>query len=140
MTNTTTSSIRSKLSAAMYATGVALIMALMAFAFAPAVSAAESSTTYVPVATSGTNLGELFVLDRLFSGGSGVLGGGGTNLGNLFILNQLFNGSGGMNIGGGSLGDLFVLDRLFSGSTNVLSGGNTSLGNLLVLDQLFRGY
>ncbi len=49
-----------------------------------------------------TNLSNLFTLDALFGGRGGVLGGGGVlgnngNLGDLFILNNLFsNGTGGL--------------------------------------------
>ncbi|KKR22012.1 MAG: hypothetical protein UT48_C0001G0025 [Parcubacteria group bacterium GW2011_GWE2_39_37] len=99
----------------------------------------------------GSSLGDLFILDRLFSDGSGgILNDSGSDLGDLFLLDQLFSGGdsilGGDSIGGGilgdgnSLGDLFVLDRLFGDNSDILSGdGNGSdLGDLFILDQLFR--
>ncbi len=99
--------------------------------------------------TGGSNLGDLFVLDRLFGGdgGGSILGGSGdgNDLGDLIILDQLF-GNGGLNGGngllggtnGGSLGDLIILDELFgNGGGDVLGGGSSDLGDLIILDQLF---
>ncbi|MFA5062191.1 MAG: LysM peptidoglycan-binding domain-containing protein [Patescibacteria group bacterium] len=72
------------------------------------------------VLNTGNNLGNLFVLGRLFGGNQPM------NLGDYLIMDQLFNngaygsigGSGVVNTGGGtSLGDMFILDQLFGGSS-----------------------
>ncbi|MBI2024221.1 hypothetical protein HYT00_02450 [Candidatus Giovannonibacteria bacterium] len=144
-----------------YATASALLVAspvMVPLASADGISSSSSLGTAAVLSEidnrqSVSSLGNLFVLDRLFGGGTSVLGGGGifggnrTNLGDLFILDQLFGGGsvigdGGI-FGGGigtsnSLGDLFVLDRLFGGSNDGIFGrGQTNLGNLFILDQLF---
>lgn len=134
-----------------YATAGAMLIA--APIAVPLVSAdggtsSTAGTVIVHERNDMSNLGSLFVLDRLFGGGTSVLSGGNrTNLGDLFILDQLFgNGSilgndgiigNGMGIGtSNSLGDLFVLDRLFGGHS-ILGGNRTNLGDLFILDQLF---
>ncbi len=92
------------------------------------------------------DLGDLFLLDRLFGDNSGIFGGGGTDLGDLIILDELFgndngifNGNNDVDLNGDNLfngdfdfGDLFILDRLFTGDNDV------DLGDLFILDQLFN--
>jgi hypothetical protein len=87
-------------------------------------------------------LGDLFVLDVLFSKNSAILDQDRTSLGDLLILDQLFSGSkiftenkSHQELG---LGELFLLDRLFSNSgQELLSIETTSLGDILILLQLF---
>jgi len=84
------------------------------------------------------NLGDLFVLDKLFDGHS-LLESGRTSLGDLIILDQtmnngrLFEDSGPL-----SLGDLFVLDRLFRKDSKILNPDGGALGDIFILDQLFN--
>ncbi len=126
------------------------ITAMVALSGAVPAIAADVSTSAVgdvpPIwGNSTTDLGQLFILDRLFNRNTDIFGNHRTNLGDLFILDQLFGNdtifdNGGIvmdnnNLFGGgasSLGDLFVLNRLFGG------GGQANLGDLFILDQLFR--
>ncbi len=85
------------------------------------------------------SLGELFVLDKLFSNNSSLLDQDSTTLGDLFILDHLFNNKDNFfkdnNL---SLGELFILDRLFRNNNNLLNQGSTSIGDLFILEQLFN--
>lgn len=96
-----------------------------------------------------SNLGDLLILDAIFSGngggifgGGGILGGDNNSLGNLLILDSLFGNGGGIfngNNGTSDLGNLLILDAIFSGNGGIVGDGSgTSLGNLLILDQLFN--
>src|SRR3989339_1697316 len=83
--------------------------------------------------SSTGNLGDLFVLSRLFGDNDTA------DLGDIFILDQLFSSdkivdNGGI-IGGSSssLGELFVLSRLFG------DNDTADLGDIFILDQLFDG-
>ncbi|KKQ60572.1 MAG: hypothetical protein US81_C0016G0001 [Parcubacteria group bacterium GW2011_GWE2_38_18] len=141
--------------------GFATLALAFSLVIAPVVSAQTSTSNSIlkdalilDSTDRGSSLGDLFILDRLFSNGSGGIlnGNSGSSLGDLFLLDQLFGGDsilgGGDSILGGgifggddnSLGDLFVLDRLFGDNSDILSGsGNGSdLGDLFILDQLFR--
>lgn len=101
----------------------------------------------IPAGTgTGTanNLGDLFILDRLFSNDTGVLDSGNTDLGDLFLLDRLFgNGNGVLNGTGGTnnLGDLIILDKLFNNDSILDNGGvfgnGTDLGDMIILDKLF---
>lgn len=95
---------------------------------------------------NGTNLGDLFILDKLFNNGDGGIlnSSNGSDLGDLFVLDRLFsgngtNGNGTGILGGNSLGQLFVLDRLFGDNGGGLfdKSGNNNLGDLFILDRLF---
>lgn len=95
--------------------------------------AAIPNQTSANILDSGTDLGDLIILDQLMDGGlieEGV--GSDSKLGNLIILDELFNDSifGDDN----NLGDLFVLDRLFKDG---MLNDNGDLGNLIILDELF---
>ncbi|MFH0892504.1 MAG: hypothetical protein V1867_07035 [Candidatus Falkowbacteria bacterium] len=84
------------------------------------------------------NLGDLFVLDKLFDGHS-LLEPGRTSLGDLIILDQIMN-NGRLFEDSGSLGlgDLFVLDRLFRKDDKILNADGGTLGDIFILDQLFN--
>lgn len=108
-----------------------------------------AQTTDGGIFDGGTsNLGDLLILDAIFSGngggifgGGGILGGDNNSLGNLLILDSLFGDSNGIFNGNGNtnLGNLLILDAIFSGNGGIVGDGNgTSLGNLLILDQLFN--
>lgn len=131
------------------AAGIAAVAFAMVGTAVPALAAGTTSTTggvsantlILPALANNNDfdLGDLFVLDRLFGNDGGIFtGGNNTSLGDLFILDQLFNGNGGF--GGGifngndsntSLGDLFIFDQLFGDS------GDVGFGDLFVLDRLF---
>lgn len=122
----------------------------------------STPTTSTQTDSSGldtSDIGSLFILDRLFStnngmaflntGGGGLTGSGGNNLGNLLLLDSIFGGSssglkGVLNgngvTGDSGLGQLFILDRLFGNdNSGILGGGgdNAGLGNLILLDRVF---
>ncbi len=102
----------------------AIMFSVAAYAIVPHASAAETS-----------RLGELIVLDNLFSG-DGVRGGNVSRLGELIVLDNLFMDGNGSGTRTSRLGELIVLDNLFSGDG--VRGGNVSrLGELIVLDNLF---
>jgi hypothetical protein len=86
------------------------------------------------------SLGQLIILDRLFSSGSNILDQDYTTLGDLFILDQLF-GDHLIDLtitnDDARLGRLFILDLLFSPGSSILNPDQTSLGDLFILDQLF---
>ncbi|OGF26290.1 hypothetical protein A2303_03780 [Candidatus Falkowbacteria bacterium RIFOXYB2_FULL_47_14] len=84
------------------------------------------------------NLGDLFVLDKLFDGHS-LLEPGRTSLGDLIILDQIMN-NGRLFEDNGPLGpgDLFVLDRLFRKDSKILNADGGALGDIFILDQLFN--
>lgn len=87
-------------------------------------------------------LGDLFVLDALFSKDSLILDQEKTSIGDLLILDQLFSDNNLFTKNNThqdfSLGELFLLDRLFSNSSQgLLSSSTTSLGDLFILMQLF---
>lgn len=69
-----------------------------------------------------SDLGDLFMLNQLFGGGTNIFGagiiGGTNNLGNLLILDELFGGDSVFDNGDKDLGDLFVLSQLFGGGIN----------------------
>jgi len=130
--------------------GEAIPAGFVVFTPAPAprvVTTPAATTTVTPVST-GSSLGDLIILDKLFNNNSGILGGGGiggndNDLGNLFMLNQLFGGGtsifgNGIVNGTNNLGNLFLLQELFGGDS-VFDGGSKDLGDLFVLDQLFGG-
>lgn len=126
---------------AVYADGTA-VATVAADGVTPVAAAVAPTTAVVPVPVNtgfAGNLGSMFVLDRLFGGTGGIVGAsGGTSLGDMLVLNQLFSNSG---INGNNLGTLFALNQLFNGvnSNGLLTPGGTSLGNLFVLDQFFGG-
>jgi len=120
--------------------GKKIIASLAVFALAIGAVITAPVTANAGILDSGSgssDLGELFVLDRLFGGDDTN-----ANLGDIFILDQLFNDgtsgeSGGiLDTGSGSsdLGELFVLDRRLFGN-----GDNANLGDIFILDQLFGG-
>ena len=90
-----------------------MLGSLLAFMIAAPIASAQSITM------ANSNLGDLFVLDRLFNNDKGVLNNN-TNLGDLYVLDRLFTNN---NILGSNdnLGRLFILNRLFSGG-NLFSG------------------
>ena len=129
--------------------GCALVTG-MAFVFAP--SSAQAAKV-VEDKGSNSSLGELIVLDSLFSGSfmndsstdttNGLLGT--SRLGELIVLSQLFGNNNGLfnTTDGTSLGELLVLDNLFSGNVHVDTqnrfgfNGTSRLGELIVLSELF---
>ncbi|MBI4708586.1 MAG: LysM peptidoglycan-binding domain-containing protein [Candidatus Portnoybacteria bacterium] len=95
--------------------------------------------------SASTNLGDLFILDRLFDNGSGVLSGGDNDLGDLLVLDQLFGSDngifGGMTGDSSNLGNLIILDELFNNDSiiggNGIMDSDNDLGDLIILDKLF---
>ena len=117
--------------------GKKIIASLAVFALAIGAVITAPVTANAGILDSGSgssDLGELFVLDRLFGGDDTD-----ANLGDIFILDQLFNDgtsgeSGGiLDTGSGGLGELFIMSRLFG------NGDNANLGDIFILDQLFGG-
>ena len=117
--------------------GKKIIASLAVFALAIGAVITAPVTANAGILDSGSgssDLGELFVLDRLFGGDDTN-----ANLGDIFILDQLFNDgtsgeSGGiLDTGSGGLGELFIMSRLFG------NGDNANLGDIFILDQLFGG-
>jgi hypothetical protein len=97
-----------------------------------------------PAVSTGTNLGDLIILDELFGGDNAIGGAQASSLGDLFVLNSLFGSgvvsgtSGTSGISGNSLGNLFVLDRLFASNNSIFRGNQTDLGDLLILNNIFK--
>ena len=98
-----------------------------------------------PVLQSGLRLGDLIVLDNLFSNNSPILNQSKTTLGDLLILDQLFTNqpllAKNKTHPGLSLGELFILDKLFRESNQpLLERDQTSLGDLFLLTRLFNWF
>ena len=91
---------------------------------------------------NGSDLGDLIILDELFSDNDSIIGDNDNDLGDLIILDMLFgnnNGIFGNGDGTGSdLGNLIILDELFSDDDNIIGGKDNDLGDLFILDMLFN--
>jgi hypothetical protein len=120
---------------------VGIIAVMAAAAVYPAAASAQ--------VTSNASLGNMVVLDQLFSGTNTIGGASASSLGDLFVLNSLFgSGSGASSvlsntsktgIKANNIGDLFVLNRLFASNNSIFRGNQTDLGDMIILDKLFGG-
>jgi hypothetical protein len=133
-----------KLTKRIAALSMAGLMALvLTMGLTPSAHAQFSSDLTGSGSDSGTALGTAFALGTLFRNGTdGILNPNGTDIGDVFILDRLFGlpGGTGSSGGGGGLGQLAVLNVLFHNHNNGLLSNNSDLGlgDAFLLNQLFR--
>jgi hypothetical protein len=120
-----------------------LMVSSMILVFAASIIMPKAAGAAILGDSGSCDLKDLIIVDQLFAGDTfrnGLFGADGGSLGNLIILDELFSDGGGiLNGGDNNLADLFVLDQLFSGNTNLFGGGDNNLANLIILDELFSG-